>query len=132
MMRILAPMVALAAAFTATPALATGDIVCEAEGASVSMLIGRLPVLTILRGVVDIGDKTWSTEPNAVPGLGLAIGQAFEDDRQLIVDFTDANIEEVVGRLRVFSLEEGEDFVSAGVFSMKGEGAYIVDCSLRG
>ena len=36
------------------------------------------------------------------------------------------------GTTIAFSLEEGDDFVSGGVFSFKGEGAFLVDCSLRG
>ena len=125
-----ASLVAFAA--MVTPALATGDISCSGDKGSVDMLVGRLPVVSILRTVIKIGDKTWSSEPSVMPGMPIAVGQAFEDERMLVVDFTDDGVSEIVGRLRVFSLTEGDDWVSAGVFAMKGEGAFIVDCSLRG
>lgn len=117
---------------TASPAFATGEIACEGDGVSVDLLVGRLQVLSVLRAVVTIGEKTWSSEPGVMPGTPIAIGQAFEDEGQLLVDFTDDNVEGVIGRLRAFSLEEGDDYVSAGVFAMKGAGAFVVDCSLRG
>lgn len=116
----------------ATPALATGDIVCGGENVSVEMNVGRLPILGILRAVITIGDKTWSSEPDRVPGTPILVGHQFEDDQKLLVDFTDDNVEEIVARLRAFSLGEGDGWMSAGVFSMKGEGVFAVDCSLRG
>jgi hypothetical protein len=122
----------LALAAIATPALATGEIACSGEGVSVDLLVGRLQVLSVVRAVVTIGDKTWSSSPDIMPGQPIAVGQAYEDERQLLVDFTDDNINEILARLRVFSLHEGESSVSGGVFSFKGEGAFIVDCSLRG
>lgn len=120
------------AGLCATPAFATGDIVCGGEGASVDMLVGRLPVLSIVRVVVTVGDKTWSSDQSFAPGTQITVGQGFEDDRMLVVDLTDDAVSEVIGRLRVFSLDEGEHYASGGVFSMKGEGAWLVDCSLRG
>ena len=131
MKRLLAGLITSLVA-TATPAFATGDISCEGDGVSVDLLVGRLEFLHVLRAVVTIAEKTWSSEPEVMPGTPIAIGQAFEDDSQLLVDFTDDNVEGIIGRLRAFSLEEGDDFVSGGVFSFKGEGAFLVDCSLRG
>ncbi len=128
----LALLAGLLAGVATTPALATGEIVCTGENVTVDLLVGRLPVLNVLRAVVTIGDKTWSSQPDVMPGEAIAVGHAFEDDTRLLLDLTDDNISEVVGRLRAFTLEEGKDFVSGGVFSMKGEGAFLVDCSLRG
>jgi hypothetical protein len=116
------------AAFGATPARATGDISCSGEGVSVDMLVGRLQVLSILRVVVTIGDETWSSDRNVAPGTPISVGQAFEDDRMLLVDLMDDNLEQVLGRLRVVNLAE----MSAGVFAFEGKGSWIVDCSLRG
>lgn len=130
---LLLPILCLLA-FGAAPAHATGDISCSGatDKVSVDMLVGRLPVLSVLRAVIQIGEKTWSTDQSVSPGTPITVGQAFEDERHLLVDFTDGNVEEVVGKLRAFSLEEGENYVSGGVFSFKGEGAFLVDCSLRG
>jgi hypothetical protein len=114
------------------PAFATGAIECSGDRVSVDLVIGRLEVLSVVRAVVAIGDKNWSTQPDVVAGEPIATGQAFQDERQLLVDFTDHNVEEIVGRLRVYSLSEGEAFASGGVMSFKDEGAFVVDCSERG
>jgi hypothetical protein len=113
----------------AAPANATGEIVCgDGKGVSVDMLVGHVEVLSISRILVDIGDKSWSTQPDLMPGTLIAVGQAFEDDRQLAVDIIDETFE-VLGRLRVFKATEGDVSVLGGVFSFKDEGAFVVDCS---
>ena len=132
MRRLGGAVLAVLMALGATPAFATGEIACEGDGVSVDMLVGRLEVLAILRVVVRIGDKTWSSDQSYAEGTPIQVGQRFEDDRMLLVDFTDDNVEGVIARLRAFSLTEGDNYVSGGAFSMKGEGAYLVDCSLRG
>ncbi len=115
-----------------SPALATGEIVCSAEDVSVDLLVGRLDVLSVLRAVVTIGDDTWSTEPDVFPGTPITVGQAFEADGMLLVDLTDDAVNEVLGRLRAFSATEGDSSATGGVFTFKGEGAFVVDCSERG
>ncbi|MEX0406521.1 hypothetical protein ABGN05_12660 [Aquibium sp. LZ166] len=115
-----------------SPALATGEIVCSAEDVSVDLLVGRLDVLSVVRAVVTIGDETWSTEPDIVPGTPIAVGQAFEADGVLLVDLTDDAVNEVLSRLRAFSATEGDSSVTGGVFMFKDKGAFVVDCSERG
>jgi hypothetical protein len=112
----------------AGPAYATGDISCTGDGVSVDMLVGRMQVLGILRTVVTVGEETWSSDQSYVKGTPVTVGQAFEDDRFMAVDFMDDNLEGIIGRLRVVNLEE----ISAGAFAMNGKGSWIVDCSLRG
>jgi hypothetical protein len=128
------PVVAVAACLAAAPAHATGDITCSGAGEDVSidMLVGRLQVLSILRAVIRIGEETWSTDQSYAQGTPITIGQGFEDDRHLVVDFTDAAVSETVGKLRAFALSEGDDYRSGGVFSLKDKGVFLVDCSLRG
>jgi hypothetical protein len=123
---------ALAAAFAcaATPALATGEISCaNGKGGGVDLLVGHLDVLVVSRVTVSLGGKFWSSTPESVPGLPISLGQAFEDDKELLVDIMDDGMGEVIGRLRVFYASEGEKRVAGGVFSFKGEGAFVVDCS---
>jgi hypothetical protein len=123
---------ALAAALLvslAAPAHATGELSCGGEGVSVDLLVGHVDVLSIARAVVSIGDKTWSSTPDTWPGTPISVGQGFEDDRMLVVDFTDENVTEVIGRLRVFKAGEGDSRAAGGVFTFKGHGAYAVDCS---
>lgn len=110
------------------PARATGDIVCSGEGVSVDMLVGRFQFVSILRAVITVGQETWSTDQDYAAGTPIRVAQAFEDNRMLLVDFTDDNYEGIVGRLRAVNLEE----ISAGAFALEGKGAWIVDCSLRG
>jgi len=131
--RLVAGLIAsIATLSVVAPASASGEIVCEEDHVSVAMLVGRLPVLSVLRASIRVGDKVWSTDQTVAPGTPIAVGQQFEDDHHLRVDFTDENVEEIIGRIRAFTLREGDDTMIAGVFALKGEGVFAVDCSLRG
>lgn len=127
-----AALAVLLASGGATPSHASGDILCEGDNVSIDMLVGRLQVLSVLRAVVRIGDKTWSSDQSYEAGTPIEVGQRFEDDRMLLIDFTDESVDQILGRLRAFTLQDGNDSVTAGVFSMKDEGVHVVDCSLRG
>lgn len=116
-------------ASAAWPAQATGELTCAGEGVSIDLLVGHMDVLSIARAVITIGSESWSTTPDIMPGTAITVGQGFEDDRMLIVDFTDANVAEVLGKLRVVKAEEGDSRVAGGVFTFKGKGAFVVDCS---
>jgi hypothetical protein len=114
----------------ASVAHATGELTCSnGEGVSVDLLVGHLDVLSVARATVDIGDKSWSTQPEIMPGEPITVGQAFEDDNQLLLDLMDKDMAVVLGRLRVFKAAEGDTNVTGGVFSFKGVGAFVVDCS---
>jgi|GEM_PF-45287 len=79
-----------------TSASATGGIYCKAvDGRSgeISLLIGRLPVLSIISAEVSAFGKMWSTEKNAENKI--IVGQAFDNASSLLVDFTDDNIEQI-------------------------------------
>lgn len=127
-----AAALAFCLAATATPAVASGGIACTGDGVEVDLSVGRLDVISVLRATVEIGDKVWSTDPEIVPGTPIAVGQAFEDESRLLVDFTDEAVNAIVGRLRVFFLTEGDGYAAGGVFSFKDEGVFVVDCSERG
>ena len=127
-----AAALAFCLAATAMPAVASGGIACTGDGVEVDLSVGRLDVISVLRATVEIGDKVWSTDPEIVPGTPIAVGQAFEDESRLLVDFTDEAVNAIVGRLRVFSLTEGDGYAAGGVFSFKDEGVFVVDCSERG
>ena len=116
-------------ASAAWPAQATGELTCAGEGVSIDLLVGHMDVLSIARAVITIGSENWSTAPDIMPGTQITVGQGFEDDRMLVVDFTDGNVAEVLGRLRVVKAEEGDSRVAGGVFTFKGKGAFVVDCS---
>jgi hypothetical protein len=119
---------------SAAPAAATGDIYCHNDEAKVgvSMLVPHSEALTILRVAVTIGDETWSSDQDVQPGQPILAGQAFENDGMLLVDFVAEPAGAIIAKLRAFSLNEGDSYVSGGVFSFKDKGAWVVDCSERG
>ncbi len=121
----------VAATMTFVPnAYATGDIGCAGAGgadATVDLNIGSLPVLNILSATITANGQVWSTQP----GKGeteIITGQAAETGHILIADFTDVNVTGVVASLRLFSAEEGGDFVRAGTLTIAGHGAYAIVC----
>ena len=100
----------------ASPAVASGDIICEAtdgSAASISVGIGHLPVLHVLNAFATDGENEWSTNPTG-DELPLEFGQGFFDDRQVLVDFTDPNVENFLIHLRLFIADRNGDFVMAG------------------
>lgn len=127
----------LAAAFAllvgAAPAMATGGIDCSSsDGAvTVSLSTGHTDTLSIFRAIVTIDDETWSSDASVMPGKPIEVGQAFENDNLLVVDFLGEPAGAVIARLRAFDMNEGETFVSGGVFAFQEKGARVVDCSVR-
>lgn len=119
---------------SAGPAAATGDIYCHNDEADVgvSLLVSRSEALTILRSIVTIGEESWSSDPGVQEGQPIAVGQGFENDGRLLVDFVAEPAGAIIARLRAFSANEGDSYASGGVFSMKDKGAWVVDCSERG
>ncbi len=132
-MRGASAAVAFACALVSSPAFATSELSCgDGQGRSIDLLVGSLDVLSVSRVVVTVGDKTWSSTPENFPGTPIQVGQAFEDSSQLLLDITDDAVSEIVGRLRVVKLGEGDSRVTAGALSMKGEGVWAVECSDAG
>ncbi len=111
-----------------THAFATGEVVCKAiDGRSgeVYLSVGRLPVLNILSAEVNAFGKTWSTAQDAENQI--VVGQAFEDKSQLLVDFTNSNIEEIIISLRTSRMSTPKEYGEAGVLRI-GEAVYPVLC----
>lgn len=107
----------------AGPALATGSISCSsADGASIDLSIGHVPVAAILAANVIFGDTVWTTDGD------ISVGQQFSNDDTFIADFTDPNIERIMVSLRLFSATEGERFAMAGTLTLEGIGAFAVVC----
>ncbi len=119
---------------SANAAFASGDIFCRSadDTISVSLLVSRSDTLTVLRTIINIGEETWSSDPNVQAGTPILAGQAYENDGMLLVDFIGEPAGPVVARLKAFSSEDSGDYVSGGVFTFKGKGAFVVDCSERG
>lgn len=127
-MRRLAVLCVSALCFAAGPALATGDIFCEAPDrtASVVMGVGHLPVLSIFSVEIEAGGRAWSTNPSH--GEEIAVGQGHRDHAGMAVDFTDPDILTVVAELRTLQVTEGSDTVESGWLRIPGVGAWVMVC----
>ncbi|MCB1382170.1 MAG: hypothetical protein KDJ73_04410 [Notoacmeibacter sp.] len=115
------------------PCHASGGIDCTDTSGDVSVQLssGHQDTLSIFRAVVTINGESWSSDTSVVPGAPLIVGQAFENDGMLLVDFLGESAGSVIASLRAFNATEEDTFVSAGVFTFKGKGAWAVDCSIR-
>jgi hypothetical protein len=123
-------VVPVACALASTPVHATGELSCgDGKDVSIDLLVGHVDVLSIARIVISVGDKVWSSTPESFPGQPILVGQAFADDNQLLLDVTDEAVNEIVARLRLFKLDEGDISVTAGVLAVKGVGAWALECS---
>lgn len=118
-------VLALAAGLSVSmPAHATGTISCVSEeGASVDLGIGSLPILSIFSVYIQVDGRSLSTENDEIGAV-----QAFGDEEAIRVDFTDANVNEIVARLRLFRALEDNTFAMAGTLQIIDQGAYAVTC----
>ncbi|MDB5505905.1 MAG: hypothetical protein JWR75_543 [Devosia sp.] len=130
MKRILATAAVLLIGLGARPALATEWIVCSsADGeASIALLVGHLSFLAINRANFQVGDESWSTNPELEPGTPILVAQAYESETTLDVDLADVGFEAVLASLQVVMTIEGDDYISGGVLRVSGKGAWVVTC----
>lgn len=125
-----ATCLSVASCLLAAPARASGDIICEATDgsrASISIGVGHLPVLHVLSASASDGETTWSTNPGG-DEVAMIFGQGFADDRQVLVDFTDPNVERILVSLRLFQVSTDASHAEAGVLSFGEAGAFPVQC----
>lgn len=113
----------------ASPAFATGELICSDPGgeASVDFGIGRVPVLAIVSAHITANGQVWSTQPGKGE-IEVIVGQAADDGRYLIADFTDPNVEQVLVSVRLLRSIEGEDYAQAGTLTVPGSNAYPLVC----
>lgn len=108
---------------------ATGSIDCVAtddSGASISIGIGRLPVLVIISAFVTAEGLDWTLDGRA--GTQISVGQAFNDNDRVLVDFVDTNIEEILISLRLHRGMTGKSVAEGGVLVVHNVGTYPVKC----
>jgi hypothetical protein len=110
-------------------AYATETLVCtSAEGGpQVSMLMGMNDVVSIVSASIEHGGKTWATD--AAGAMKIIVGQAFESETQLIVDFTDEAVSTKVAELRLVKASEEGMFATGGTIRLPGAGVWAVSCS---
>lgn len=110
-------------------ALASGGIECSSgDGeAKISVTIGSLPVLSVVRAEISVPGRRLATDGEG--GDAIAVGQAFRDSGRIAVDLTDANVEAVVASLRLHEAMEGRMSAMAGILRVAGEGVWPVVCT---
>lgn len=114
----------------ALPAQATEWLECSAgEGKpSIRLLLGAMNVIAVDTMEIEAGGKTWSTRGSG-DTIPITKGQAFETKDQLLVDATDADVNEVVSELRLFKASDGDETVYGGTLRLKGVGVWAVNCA---
>lgn len=114
----------------ATPSFATEWIYCDNadDTVSVGVLVGGFDFVNITATTMSIGDEHWSSAEVYGPGDPIAPAQAFIGGDQIIIDFTDDENAETLAQLRVYTADEGEDYVQGGVLRAPGRGAWVVTC----
>lgn len=117
---------------SAGPAHATGTIECtgvDGSDATVFLLIGRVPVLAVLRAEIEAEGTVYATDaPEGADAVAILFGQGISDADRLRADFTDDNVEEIIISLRTERSFEEKSGVEAGVLRIVGQGAYAVTC----
>ena len=109
----------------ATGVQASEGLMCEGQGATVDIAMGRLVIVGILGAYVEVGGKTWSTGPDRGEGTEIAVGQAFGDEDGIKVDFVDPNYEEILIKVRL-TYTGNEDEPLAGTVTAGETTAKIV------
>lgn len=110
------------------PASATETTTCEGDGASISMLMGAMPVVSIAKVDMEAGTRKWSTE-KAEGSTLIVVGQSFETETGLDVHLMDAELTEVIAQLRVVKASEGDFYAAGGTLLISGVGAWAVSCN---
>lgn len=120
---------ALAGALMLTGAAhATETTICSGDGASISLLMGTTPVVSIAKADMEAGTRRWSTQKE--DGVTtISVGQAFETSEILHVDITDDNVSEILAKLRIYKASESDFYAAGGTLWILGVGAWAVSCS---
>jgi len=109
-------------------AQATETTICSGDGASISLLMGAVPVVSIAKADMEAGTQRWSTQKQ--DGVTtVSVGQAFETSEILHVDITDENVSEILAKLRVYKASESDFYAAGGTLWISGVGAWAVSCS---
>ena len=83
-------------------AFATGGIHCESKDGNAALSVGlsRLPIYAPLKAKAQFGKRIWSNRPEKGE-IQLGESQGFVDGDQVLIDFTDAEILQIIISLRV-------------------------------
>lgn len=92
----------------ASPAMASGAMMCEGEGGEAVVNLSTMSVVQVIGAYARIGDAEFSTGPDRGDGMPIAVGQAFGEDDRMMIDFVDTNYEDILFGLRL-TFQRGED-----------------------
>ncbi len=115
----------------ATPSIATEWVNCAAPdgAATLDFLAGSLDVLSIVGLNISVGEQVWANSAAYGPGDPVSVGQAFEDDRVVLIDAVDEAVTKKIAELRLFKTSENEETVFGGTLRIPGYGAWPVSCT---
>lgn len=116
--------IALCGLSLVSPAMASGAMMCEGEGGEAVVNLSTMAVVQVIGAYAKIGNLAYSTGPERGEGVPFAVGQAFGEDGEMMIDFVDANYENIVVSLRL-TLQRGKD-IWLGKLT---EGDTVVDVS---
>lgn len=100
---------------------------CEGNGGQAIVNLGSLPVVQVIGAYAEIGGKAYSTGPERGEGEPFAVGQAFGEGDDIMIDFVDLNFEDILLGLRV-TLKGGDDDLWTGTLK-SGDTVVDVTCT---
>ncbi|MBO6604344.1 MAG: hypothetical protein JJ938_09030 [Roseicyclus sp.] len=123
-------LLALLIAVAAGPAAATGEVYCEAPGASGAVFsygFGSVPGIALVNATIRVEGQRWSLieADGAIP---MSLAQASLENRRTLIDFADPNMERIVASVRLLSAVEGDDTVTVGTLHIPGTGVFPLLC----
>ncbi|RLQ89263.1 hypothetical protein [Notoacmeibacter ruber] len=114
----------------ATPAAATGEIVCrgvESDAIRVTLGFGTLPVLSVISARIETQEATYQLSEGGNADLIRFGDGAFLNDG-LIARFTDDIVNEILAELRIVNMDDGRHFASVGLLRLPGKAAHALVC----
>lgn len=92
----------------ASPAMASGAVMCHGEGGGAVVNLSTMSVVQVIGAYAKVGDVEYSTGPDRGEGIPIVVGQAFGEDGKMMIDFVDTNYEDILFGLRL-TFQRGED-----------------------
>ena len=128
-------IIAMLTAMTGTPALATGGLYCGSPidpSVEASLTIGRVPGFAVVGAIIGAGDKVWTMPGGLVPGAGeIVLAQGSNDGTWIIADFADADVSQILIKLRLAVSMVEDSSVVAGSLWIQESGHWPVVCELE-
>lgn len=114
----------------ATPSFATEWMYCSSadDSVSVGVLLGTFQFANVSGTTMRVADEDWSSAEVYGPGKPIHVASAFIGDDQAVFEFADEDYMDTIAQLRIYTADEGDDYVQGGVLRVAGRGAWVVSC----